>query len=859
MDNNNQYSHQPGYHCMSRVGLILIVGLVTLLVSSASLFAQSLVINPSFESNYNEAAPHYGSIDEWSGGSGVNLANGPFHNGGTPIPDQLQVAFIQGSSTLSQEIFGLQPGQQYWIQFLYDSRNCCGGTIDLTTQFNGEALDKVTNVKPATGGAPYFSRTVPFTPTEDFGTIGFTTAASGDATILLDAISVVQRGEGNVAVMNPSFEASGLPFFTFDGLISPDGIAGWIGEGNYGVNQTGFGPFGDNGATPDQDFVAFLQDDSSLSQQLSNLAVGTTYQLSFAYNARSGNSPRLQVEAGDTVLLTEDVSPVGGGSPYRTKTLSFTATDTFLSISFSQTKAGDQTLLLDDIKVIGETQEELPPLMFSPTGAELAPGQKAPITVTVPTQLLAIKAVDIKLRSPNPGTVRLANADAEGVLNLHFEQGGANEVTFEIEAVARGVVRIEVLDSANLDLANDVAVNVTTSLVRNSSFESSPRAEGVGYSSILAWTGGSGLNTSDGPFHDNATIPDRDQVAFLQGVSTLSQEIRGLTAGKNYWLQFRYNARNCCGGSSIDLKVNFAGKELLSLPNIQSAESAALESYYFQNINFVPDSPSGTLEFATTPNGDATLLLDSISIVQRDPDEIVVENPSFEATGNPVGVGYLQPRAISGWEMAASFGVNITDVGPFSDNGITLDQDRVLFMQGSGTASQLITGFTPNTDYTLIYYVNARNCCGGGGVTRYSVSFDEEILLEEDLVPVGGNNPYELRFMVIRPFAPDGILQFATSPEGDHTFLLDNIRIVPGIVTPPPPPLPGVPLTVSLLDDTALRISWPTTSGTFFLESTTSLPGGWVELFDLVEVEGNENFVILSLDAGPRYFRLIAE
>lgn len=854
-----QHSHPASFSRASRSVAILVFCLATLIVFDNSLLAQSLILNPSFESNYNEASPHYGSVDDWSGGSGVNLADGPFHNGSTPIPDQLQVAFIQGSSTLSQEIFGLQPGKQYWIQFFYDARNCCGGTIDLITQFNGEDLDKVTNVKPATGGAPYHFRNVPFTAIEDFGTVGFTTAASGDATIVLDAISLVQRDEGNVPVMNPSFEASGLPFFTFDGLISPDGIAGWVGEGNYGVNQTGLGPYGDNGATPDQEFVAFLQDASSLSQQLENLAVGTTYELSFAYNARSGNSPRLQVEAGDTVLLTEDVSPVGGGSPYRTKTLSFTATDTFMSVSFSQTKAGDQTLLLDNIKVIGQTQEQLPPLAFTPAAAELAPGQKTPITVSVPTQLLAIKAVDIKLRSPDPGTVRLANADAEGVLTLHFDQGGANEATFEIEAVARGVVRIEVVDSANLDVANDVAVNVSTSLVRNSSFESSPRGEGVGYGAILAWTGGSGINTSDGPFHDNVTIPDRDQVAFLQGANTLSQEIGGLIPGENYWLQFRYNARNCCAGGTIDLSVRFDGKELVTLPNIQAAELAALESYYFQNVSFVPDSPSGTLEFATTPNGDATLLLDSVSIVQRDPDEIVIENPSFEATGNPVGVGYLQPRNISGWEMSGSFGVNITGVGPFSDNGSAIDQDRVLFMQGPGSASQLITGFTPNTDYTLIYYVNARNCCGGDGVTRYSASFDDVILLEEDLIPVGGDNPFELRFMVIRPFASDGILQFATSPEGDHTFLLENIRIVPGIVTPPPPPPPSVPLMVSLLDDNTLRISWPATSGTFFLESTTALPGGWMELFDPVEVEGNENFVILGLDAGPRYFRLIAE
>ncbi|MDA1276976.1 MAG: DUF642 domain-containing protein [Verrucomicrobia bacterium] len=836
----------------------LFVALLSIFLSFQA-HGQSLLLNPSFESNFNDTFPHYGSIDDWIGGSGVNKAAGPFHNRGTPIPDQLQVAFMQGSSKLSQEIVGFQPGKQYWIQFFFDARNCCGGTIDLITRFNDKDLDKVTNVKPASGGAPFYFRNVPFTPEEDFGTIAFATAASGDATIVLDAVTVVQRDAGDLAVMNPSFEASGLPFLSFDGLISPDGIAGWIGEGSYGVNQAGLGPYANNGAVPDQDFVAFVQDVGSIKQRLANLVVGSSYQLSFAYNARTGNSPRLEVKAGDVVLLTEDVSPVGGGNPYRTKTLSFTANDTFMSISFAQTKAGDQTLLLDNVRVAGQTQEALPPLEFAPTAAELAPGQKTSITVTLPQRILEIKAVDIKLRSPNPASVRLANADAEGVLTLHFNQGGSNTRAFEVEAVARGVVRIEVLESANLEIANDVAVNVSTSLVRNSSFESSPRPGGVGYGAILAWEGGSGINKSDGPFQDNSVIPDRDQVAFLQGRKTLSQEIGGLKSGKIYWLQFRYNVRNCCAGGTLDLAVRFNGKDLLTLPRIIAAELAGAESYYFQNIEFVPESSSGLLEFSTSPNGDATLLLDAVSIVEREMGEVVIQNPSFEAAGNPVGVGYLQPRNMAGWEMTGGFGVNITGVGPFADNGTAIDQDKVLFMQGSGSATQLITGFTPNRDYTLIYYANARNCCGAG-VTRYSVSFDGEVLLEEDIVAVGGNNPYELRFMVIHPLAEEGILSFATSPEGDHTFLLDNIRIVPGVVTPPPPPPPSVPLTIARRENnTSLRISWPRTARTFFLQSSTGLPGGWAELFDPIEVDGNENFVIVNPGAEPRYFRLSSE
>jgi hypothetical protein len=820
--------------------------------------AQGLLLNPSFEENFNETWPHYGSIEGWSGGSGVNLADGPFHNAGTPVPDQLQVAFLQGSTSLSQEIIGLQPGRQYWIQFVYDARNCCGGTIDLATQFNGIELDNITNVKPVSGGEPYHTRSVAFIPEEDYGTLSFTTKASGDATILIDAVSAAQRDEGNLTVINPSFEASGLPFVEFDGLISPGGLAGWIGEGAYGVNLSGLGPYADNGSVPDQEAVAFLQDVSSLSQQLADLVVGTTYELSFAVNARNGNSPRLEVRVGDEVLLTEDVRPVGGASAYRALNTTFTATDNFLTLTFAQTKAGDQTLLLDNVKVIGQVQETLPPMLFEPTAAELAPGQSTTISLTVPSRLLQIKAADIRLRSPNAAAVRLANADAEGILTLHFEKNGPNTSTFEIQALARGVVRIEVVDSANLDIANDVAVNVSTSLVRNSSFESNPKSEGVGYGPILAWTGGSGINTADGPFHDNTIIPDRDQVAFLQGEKKLSQEISGLKPGTTYWLQFRYNARDCCEGGIIDLTVQFAGIELVAIPGIESASALGFESYYTRTVAFVPDAPTGTLEFSTTAQGDATLLLDAVNIIERESADVVVENPSFEASGNPVGVGYIQPRAISGWQMTGGFGVNISGVGPFADNGTAIDQDKVLFMQGPGSATQVITGLVPDKDYTLIYYANARNCCGDGA-TRYSVAFDDVILLEEDLQPVTGNNPFELRYMVIRPFATEGTLTFTTAPEGDHTFLLDNIRIVPGVVTPPPPPPPSIGLSIVLESPASLRISWPTTPTPYYLQGTSALPGGWTELFDPVEVQGNDNVVILPMGGAPQFFRLTSQ
>ena len=86
-----------------------------------------------------------------------------------------------------------------------------------------------------------------------------------------------------------------------------------------------------------------------------------------------------------------------------------------------------------------------------------------------------------------------------------------------------------------------------------------PLPEGVGYGPILGWEGGGGTGINDVamPFLDNGLVPDRQRVALLQGTTQISQEVAGMTVGDSYWLQFNYNARNCCGGT-IGLNVTLA-------------------------------------------------------------------------------------------------------------------------------------------------------------------------------------------------------------------------------------------------------------------------------------------------------------
>ena len=827
---------------------LVIVALGTLALGQ-SLQAASFLKNPSFESNYNDTYPHYGAIDDWvsAGSGGVNEAAGPFHNTGTAIPDGDRVAFKQGSGTLSQDITGLAAGKRYWLQFYYDARNCCGGTIDVVVKWNNTELDKIPNVKPASGtNRVYYFRNVPLTPDTDTGTLTLQTVATGDATINFDAVTIVQRETNDVVIANPSFEASGAP--VGDGTIAPANLAGWIATGAYGVNAAG-GSFADNGAIPDQDNVAFLQGPGSLSQTVSGLVTGATYQVSFAYNAKSGAKPHLQAKVGEAVLFEEDVNLVGGTNPYRTRTVSFNATNTTATITFAQTNSvADTTLLLDNVRVTGQLSKEFPPLNFDPASSEIGPGQRLTIQVTVPREFLAGQAADLKFSIDRPDRAMLLNADTNGVLPLHYASGGTNVQTLTVEGVARGQARLNVVETAGLKVVQDVKVDVITSFVRNSSFESSAASGGVGYGPIFSWTGGSGLNTSAGPFADNGLIPDRDQVGFLQNAGTLAQQIVGLAPGKNHWLQFRYNVRNCCSGT-LNLSVKFDGKELAKIDAIQAA--GAQNSYYFTNIAFTP-AASGLLEFATTVTGDATLLLDAISIVQRDSGEIVIENPSFEASGNPVGVGYLGPKKIAGWDITGGYGINIDGAGPFTDNGHAPDQDRVLLIQNAGSLSQTVTGLTAGQKYTLIYSVNRRTCCGGPMLT-HSVSFDNQALVtDEEVMPVGGANPYLAKYLTFTAAGTEGLLQFTTQVQGDATLLIDDIHIARGEIKPAGPPL-GARFEVG----GNVRVGWLATATDYRLQSAPTLTGMWQDVATGATVEGTENVVREVINGTSRFYRLI--
>jgi|MDTC01.2.fsa_nt_gb hypothetical protein len=817
-----------------------------------------VVRNPGFESNYPEAWPHYGPIDEWSGvggNSGTNLADGPFHDNGF-IPDGRQIGFGQGPREMTQEIGGLEVGANYWLQFHYNVRNCCGGTMGLAASFGNQELFNEDLVEVVGPEEPYHFASIAFTPDTAGGTLKFVGTAEGDATYLLDGITIVKRAENEALVINPSFEATSavtLPAPGYLGTVDAPveelfRIGGWEAAGNYGVNSSGDGPFADNGVNPDQDDVVFLQGaGSSIRQTIQGLAVGETYTLTYAYNARGGDTPSLQVDIGGNLAQQTFVSPVGGEQPYHQHSFSFKAADTSADLSFTQTAAGDQIVLIDDVHVfLGG--EALPCVNVSPGLIIVDEGTNGEITVRVP---------DDAFGNVNEITVTFAS-DAAAVADLAprtltFTEDGERSqvVAANTGGIGSATISISVSEGACLSRESlSVMVNeiiVPRNFVANGSFESDSLPPAPGYGPMGDWIkdggGGQGLNDAKGPFHNNGLIPDRNQVALMQNTLSLSQELHGLEAGAQYWLQFHYNIRE--GFDLPNLSARIDGQDVVVLEAIDAV--GVDQPYHFISVPFIPSGTTATLQFASfvAEGGDGTVLLDAVTVTRREPGEVVVVNPSFEASGVAEAPGYLQPATVAGWVIEGDYGTNVSGVGegPFADNGTNPDQNLVLFLQGAANAGQSIHGLTAGQTYTLKFAYNAR----GGNSPQLVIVIDDVAVFDEIVSPVGGDAPYHQGEAMFTASGETATIFFGQVAEGDHTILLDDIHVLTG--------MPGEPTAWPILSINAVEVSWPNVFTDLTLEESDDLRSWTVSAGAVTDRDGR--FVVpVSSEQDTHFYRL---
>lgn len=159
-----------------------------------------------------------------------------------------------------------------------------------------------------------------------------------------------------------------------------------------------------------------------------------------------------------------------------------------------------------------------------------------------------------------------------------------------------------------------------TIAIANPSFET--YNNGVGTGPITGWTTSGtgnvgtnrGINTTQNAFSNLTVNPDGGEVAFIQGTSSLSQNLSGFTVGQKYILTFFANARN---GNTPTLNVSLGNTQLF---NGAFASTTDTNPYTFESVPFTYDGTfnggltNATLAFAQTANGDNTALLDGVQI-----------------------------------------------------------------------------------------------------------------------------------------------------------------------------------------------------------------------------------------------------
>ena len=158
--------------------------------------------------------------------------------------------------------------------------NACGGSVVVNfaaPTITGGALQSCI---PASGSS--------FILGTNLVTCTATNACSTNACTFTVTVQCPTNLPSCLPMINPSFEANTFTVLPGYSYVSGNGpITGWTSPGSHGVNPVGgANPFADNGAIPDGNQVAFLQEDGALSQMVGGFTVGAEYCVQYDENSR---------------------------------------------------------------------------------------------------------------------------------------------------------------------------------------------------------------------------------------------------------------------------------------------------------------------------------------------------------------------------------------------------------------------------------------------------------------------------------------------------------------------------------------------------------------------------------------------
>ena len=582
-------------------------------------------------------------------GAGITGNGSGFSSGNPNAPVGTQVAFIQGTGTISQSAYFV--AGTYALTFDAAQRNndnSSAQTIEVLV--NGSDIGTITP-----SGTAYSSYT---TGTYSFGNGNYTiefeglNPNGGDNTAFIDQVQAAPAP----IIANSGFEFETPALAAGAYKYDPAG-ATWAFSGDAGTSANGTAFTSGNPNAPEGSQVAFIEETGSISQTV-NLAAGT-YALSFdaAERGNFGNSTQ-------AIEVLVDGNNIGTITPtgtvyalYSTNKFTVTAGSHQITLQGLDPQGGDNTAFVDQVSVVSlvSSTETVDGVATFPGLAEATPGN---FTLTAYTSGLPSVTSDpfvVTLSAPS----QLAFTQTPSTITAG--QGLGNSLQASVEDA-----------NGNLSLGNTSSVTLSVpdaARIADPGFETP--SEGTGASAYAydpsgsPWsfspksnTNGSGISGNGSGFTSgNPSAPQGSQVAFIQGTGSISQSVN-FQAG-NYVLMFDAAERGNKTGQNQSIEVLVDGS------NEGTFQPASKNYSVFTTASFSVTAGSHTIELlGLASTGDNTAFIDQVSVVRQVSSTAVNGVATFSTLAIDTADTYTLTASASGLTSSTSSPITIAPASP---------------------------------------------------------------------------------------------------------------------------------------------------------------------------------------------------
>jgi RHS repeat-associated protein len=285
-------------------------------------------------------------------GAGVSGNSSAFTSGNPAAPEGSQVAFLQVTGSISQQVSGFQPGATYRVRFYAAQRgNGNNGGQDFQILIDATSLGAF---RPA--GTSYVdTATTTFTATAATHALKFqgVDSSGGDNTAFIDNVRIeLVSAAPPPTPANAGFEVPAVGGGQFQ--YSPSsGTWAFVSAGVSG-NSSGF-TSGNPGA-PEGSQVAFIQGGPGayISQSVSNFQAGVSYTVTFKAAQRgNGNNGGQDFDLYLDSTLLGTYRPSGTAYQQMSATFTTTAGTHTLKLVGRNSSGGDNTAFIDDVRIAG--------------------------------------------------------------------------------------------------------------------------------------------------------------------------------------------------------------------------------------------------------------------------------------------------------------------------------------------------------------------------------------------------------------------------------------------------------------------------------------------------------------------------